>query len=368
MTYHASIQNLCSFTDQQLLTLCEKYGLQARLWRQKFLGLLPEVYKRRLYRKKGCSSIFEFAKKLAGISEEQVRLVLNLERRFEDKPTLHQALIEGQVSVNKLSRIASIATQDNEADLAEQIKLLPSRALETFVRDEKILSQSAGSPTDSAEKSDDSGRSNLKLKNLHMQTKQLWEDGQEDKAGGNFETSQTSEQNSNQKLNFSNSPDRAENFQNRFNIFLELNLSSDILSKLLELKRKGIDLNQTILDLLQQRDNEIQQEKEKLAQEAENTAHGNFTARARTKISRHISQKIKKLLQKEYGTKCAVPHCMKKSEPIHHTARFALTRSHNPFFLAPLCREHHAIAHSIDAKYQKKRFAHIAQRSNFRGT
>lgn len=82
---------------------------QTRIWRQKFLGLLPEVYKRRLYEKKGFGSIFEFAKKLAGVSEEQVRLVLNLEKRFEDKPILKALLVEGTVSVNKLARIVSIA-------------------------------------------------------------------------------------------------------------------------------------------------------------------------------------------------------------------------------------------------------------------
>lgn len=326
-------RNLSSCTDQQLLTLCEKYGLQTRLWRQKFLGLLPEVYKRRLYKKKGCSSIFEFAKKLAGISEEQVRLVLNLEKRFEDKPTLHRALIQGQVSVNKLARIASIATQYNEVDLAEQVKLLPSRALETFVRDEKILSQND-------EQLGDLGLSNSKLKNLHMQTEQLWEYEQNSSVG--------------------------DNFQKRLSEFLELGLSSEVIAKFLELKRKGIDLNQTLLDLLQQRDEEIQQEKEKLAEEAQ--AAYLKAREGGHEITRHISQKIKRLLQKEYGTKCAVPHCMKKSEPIHHTARFALTRSHNPFFLAPLCEEHHTIAHSIDAKYVGKRLAHMTQRSDFHGT
>ena len=75
-------------TDKKLYELCEKYGASARLWRQKFIGLLPEVNRRRLYEKKGFSSIFEFAAKLCGLSAEQVRLTLNLEKRFENKPVL----------------------------------------------------------------------------------------------------------------------------------------------------------------------------------------------------------------------------------------------------------------------------------------
>lgn len=124
-------------TDHELLSLCEKYGLQARLWRQKFLGLLPEVNRRRLFKKK-FSSIFEFAKRLAGVSEEQVRLVLNLEKKFEDKPVLHGILVNGQVSMHKLARVASIATVENQEDLAEQVAFLPQKSVETLVRDYKI--------------------------------------------------------------------------------------------------------------------------------------------------------------------------------------------------------------------------------------
>ncbi|HLG25330.1 MAG TPA: hypothetical protein VI588_00865, partial [Candidatus Gracilibacteria bacterium] len=65
-------------SDEKLFRLCKYYGEQARAWRQKFCGLLPEVNRRKLHERKGFGSIFEFAKKLAGLSEEQVRRVLNL--------------------------------------------------------------------------------------------------------------------------------------------------------------------------------------------------------------------------------------------------------------------------------------------------
>lgn len=126
-------------SDDQLLKLCQRYGEQTRVWRQKFAGLLPEVNRRKLYEKKGFPSIFEFAVKLAGMSQNQVCRILNLERNFADKPALHQMLINGDVSPNKLIKIAPIATIQNQSELAGQVKILPCRALETLARDEKAI-------------------------------------------------------------------------------------------------------------------------------------------------------------------------------------------------------------------------------------
>jgi hypothetical protein len=61
-----------SVSDEKLYALCKKYGENALYYRRKFIGLLPEVYKRKLYEKKKCGSIFEFAAKLCGVSEEHV--------------------------------------------------------------------------------------------------------------------------------------------------------------------------------------------------------------------------------------------------------------------------------------------------------
>lgn len=305
-------------TDKQLYYLCKKYGHRARLWRQKFAGLLPEVYKRKLFEKKGYGSIFEFAAKLAGISQDQVRLVLNLERRFEDRPILKGMLENGEVSVNKLARVASVVSNNNEEFWASQAKLLPSRALETLIKDEKFANQAAHEHEFAPSQQDDfsssatASQNGLQkpqndLKSLHVQT-----------ANANFPWSVT-----------------------------ELKLSHEVQQKLLNIQQKGIDINALLLEFLEKRELEIAQEKEQLAQESESAAREQILAQNK-KPSRHIPQAIKNLLKQEFGEKCAVPTCMKSSETIHHTRRFALSSNHNPYFLAPLCEEHHAIAHSID--------------------
>ena len=124
--------------DIKLLETAIMYGRNALEWRRKFIGLLPEIHKRKLYEKKGCGSIFEFAAKFGGLSNDQVRLALNLDEKFESMPKLHEALVNGEVSINKLARVVSIATPQNEAELSEIVKNMSKSAVETFVRDEKF--------------------------------------------------------------------------------------------------------------------------------------------------------------------------------------------------------------------------------------
>ena len=294
---------LKNLSDQKLLELCQKYGTQARFWKQKFAGLLPEVHRRRLYEQKGYTSIFEFAAKFAGMSKEHVCRVLNLEKKFEETPLLQNLLVNGEVSVHKLARIASIATLDNEEILANQVKLLSKSALETLVRDEKLFT-----------------------KNEHQ--------------NGLFKT------------NFEDTSVPGHNFSE------ELQFSIEVKNQLLELQQKGMNLNQLLQEFLDQRKIKIEEEKEEITQKLNNEEAGLF-CKSEVKPSRYIPVKIRKILTKEFGIKCSIPLCPKPSQNIHHTQRFSLTHTHDPRYLAPMCKDHHLIAHSIDVKFQQKRLAII---------
>ena len=253
--------------DKELLEMAVMYGRNALEWRRKFIGLLPEINKRELYKKKNCSSIFEFAAKFGGLSNDQVRLALNMEERFEGLPHLHELLVEGKESINKLARVVSIATTENEEELAKHVQNMSKGAVETFVRDQK---PSSGLP------------------------------GQ------------------------------------------TLSLNEEVRSRLAELQEKGIDVNELILAALNKRELEIEEEK---AQEVEPAS------------SRYIPLTTRRLLKKEHGSKCSIPTCKKPSTEIHHTQTFAISHSHNPNYLAPLCKQHHEIAHAINLKVHEKRRA-----------
>jgi hypothetical protein len=325
--------------DTELFQKCQRYGANAKFWRQKFLGLLPEVNKRRLYEKKGFSSIFVFAAKLGGISEKQVRIALNLKEKFATKPALQALLISGEVSINKLARVASIATAENEEALAAQTKVLSKSALETLVRYEKfaqiLISQNQieNNFQQTFETQNDYNKPTITPKSLP----------------GHCEASLV------EKSVFTNS----------INKDLELlkHLPENLKTRLTTMAQKGINIGELLNDLLDKHEEEIALEKAELAQQqnskhqaaAQNIAQIDgqvvLPPAKPTKPSRHIPIKIRRLLTREHGTKCSIPNCKQPSKTLHHTQRFALAQTHNPHYLAPLCSDHHQIAHSIDQRF-----------------
>lgn len=319
----SKISTITEISDLELFRLCKTYGKNALLWRRKFIGLLPEINRRQLYERKGFSSIFEFAARLAGVSREQVKLALNLENRFSDKQILKEALVSGEVSINKLAKIASIATTENQEYLVEQAKLLPCRALETLVRDEKLL-----------------------MANAMMTQPPIGDGGMILFQNGSFEP-----KNEQKSLHVNSNPQycsdlvKSEKMDTVNN--LELQLSDTVTERLEELQRRGIDVNQLLMEFLDKREEEIEQEKEEIANE--------LGPPNRQHKSRYIKVKIRKVIRREHGTKCSVPTCDKPAIELHHTLRFALHQSHDPRYIAPLCHDHHLIAHSIDRRFQEKR-------------
>lgn len=322
-------------TDQNLYHLCITYGARALEWRRKFIGLLPEVNRRKLFERKGFESIFVFAKKLAGLSEEQVRRVLNLEERFNTMPGLQRLLINGEVSMNKLVRVASIANTENEKFLVENLKVLSKSAVETLVRDEKFVR---------AENSD---------------IRVSLNEGQ----NGLFEAKVESESvpgHRSRRVDFIKSNGRisAENLCRS----QALNLSPEVHSKLLELQQKGLNLNQLLLEFLRKREAEIAWKKEEVSRKVLRREEQKI--QKTEEISEYILKNplktyrpglpasVKKILQEEYGEKCAIGHCHKPAENIHHTLPFSISRSHDPRFLIPLCKEHHELQHIVNCRYQ----------------
>ncbi|MEK7548156.1 MAG: hypothetical protein AAB540_04640, partial [Patescibacteria group bacterium] len=107
------------------------------------------------------------------------------------------------------------------------------------------------------------------------------------------------------------------------------------------LNLKGFDVNELLRNMLKQRKEKIEEEKEKITETIQPTT------------SHYIKVRIRKILKEEHGKKCSIPNCQKPATTTHHTQRFSLSQTHDPRFLAPLCKEHHEIAHSIDIKYHK---------------
>lgn len=381
-------------SDDQLLRLCEKYGLQAKLWRQKFCGLLPEVCKRRLYEKKRFRSIFEFALILGGLSEHQVRLVLNLDKRFEEMPHLHELLAEGKVSVNKLARVVSVATVENEEFWANQCKNLSNRALEVLVNDEKKLMVNSGNNLPKIDHENfelgfaSRGRNSLFGNFTAQQQNYLGGNGfdiihQSKNLNGSPEPQIDYKSLHVQTFGIENNSHKEANFTHRssaepepYNVDVHIKfmalipkLDQKIKMKILELSEKGIDVNSVLAVILDEREQDIEHRKNEIVEgkiglknivDTSESKTGGKDGKSQT-ASRYIPVNTRRVLQLEHGTKCSIATCSKMAEQIHHSQRFGLMKNavpqaaHDPRYLAPLCKEHHQIAHSIDVKFGEVR-------------
>jgi hypothetical protein len=345
--------NLKNISDNELFTRCKKFGKEALCARQIFGGLLPEVCKRRLYEKKGYISIYEFAAKLGGLSHDQVDTVIRLERKFADKPALHTALVEGKICANKLIRIASIATTDNQAELFDAAQKLSKTAIDVYVKDYK--QERAGGQ----ELSRVAGRT-----------------------GGTFPTGCLGDENKKQNGLFpiENAP-KSLPVQTSTNIDFEIiaALTPELKGKIKSLIDKGINVSELFMDLLDQRENNIQREKDEIAHELEEKYEGRIQASRlgpRTTDAtdtthavstphptivhphpkpptRHIPVKVKRIISQEFGTKCANPNCNNLAENLHHRKQFAVFKTHDPHFIEPLCKGHHELEPIVDNQYRR---------------
>ncbi len=121
--------------DNELYKLCQEYGVKARKWKNKFISLLPEVAKRELYKKKGFESIYEFAAKVGGVGRKTVEAVFQVQKYIEDKPALKAVL--PKVGINKIRTIATLATQENQIELADKVIKMSKPALELYAKEQR---------------------------------------------------------------------------------------------------------------------------------------------------------------------------------------------------------------------------------------
>jgi len=120
-------------TDKELYKLCCEFGAKTRMWSRKFAELLPEVEKRKLWKKHKMYSIYEFAKKLAGLNESTVDEILRTYKKVEDKPKLKAQIVKhgwGKVR-------AAVRIDEKEETLVKIVETLPKKAIEELARERK---------------------------------------------------------------------------------------------------------------------------------------------------------------------------------------------------------------------------------------
>ncbi len=301
------------YSDKELYLECKKWGTAALEARRRFAGLLPEVYRRdQLTRsigkawasRKGYSGAFEFAARLAGMSRDQVSRILQLERKFEALPKLRNELVEGEVSVNKLARIASVATIENQEVLIEKAKILSQRAIEMHVRDIKRIEISRTKLE--SQKGLSKGE-----KTVHVHE-------------NNKAQQQKEEVKDNLKL-------------------LQI-LSPKVKKLLIKLSEQGHDINEILLKLLNQREEDIEENMQKIGEQVQKEQSSKELIGFPT--NRYVPVEVKRIIEEKYGKTCSKEECNRPAEHLHHEKEFAKWKNHDPRILRPLCKAHHELRHT----------------------
>jgi len=318
-------------SDKELYSICKKWGAAVLTARRKFGGLLPEVQRREMaakreggswVKKRGFSCVYEFAARLAGMSRGQVDDVLRLEKRFVDKPVLRMALVNGEVSVNKLARVVSIATVENQEELLGKVEALSRVGLDCFVKDYKR----ENGITDGLCKPQN-GQASLYGQNENAD---IWHAEAIAKTG--YEQSGNSTK-TGIVHNAQMQPKK-----------LPVNLDEDIAKELLEMHEKGIDVNGLLREFLREKKEKHERGKaeiaEKQMQERDDRAIIGYPAK------RYVPVAVRRIVHEEFGDKCGVPGCEKSAENLHHERGFAKDRCHDPRYLKPLCKGHHELTHA----------------------
>ena len=288
------IDDLSTLSDSELYTRCKDYGLQARVWRRRFAGLLPEVLRRDLHRRRGYGSLYEFAFKLAGMSSASVDKVLGLAEKLVDKPVLREQLVSGSQGWSKIEKVAYIATPETDKEWAEKVEKMSASALGAFVQATRGFTEN-----ENGENHTDVGES-----------------------GNTFRLEQWG------NLSFPVAP--------------EVEKKLRLLKYRLE-KEKGVTLtfNEVFQLLLAQEAGDKQQ-----AQVVIQVCPECAARKASEATGRAIPAGVRRVLYAMYQGYCGFPNCTRAASSLHHTRRFALSPGHDPKTIVPLCKAHERLVHS----------------------
>jgi len=314
------MENIQKLSDKELYTICKKWGAEVLEARRKFGGLLPEVYRREMAArvkggswttKRGFSDVYEFAAKLAGMSRPQVDEVIRQDKRFEDKPILRAALVNGEVSVNKLARVVSIVTVENQMEILEKVETLSKAALDVFVKDYK------------RENENQDGLDKAQMGQISLY-------GQNENAGSGLTVEFVKTE--------------VEQGGRAKPIKLPINLDEDIAKELQEMMDKGINVNELLREFLRGRKEKHERVKAEIAQkqtkERDDRAIIGYPSR------RYVPAEVRRIVIAEFGNKCSMPECVRRADNLHHAKGFAKDQCHDPRYLKPLCRGHHELTHA----------------------
>ncbi|MEK7528909.1 MAG: hypothetical protein AAB592_04020 [Patescibacteria group bacterium] len=302
---------------QNLHETFKKYGAAALKWRRRCELLLPDIYRQRIWKKKGYESIYVYAAKLAGMSQRTVDESLRIFRNIEDKKPLLN--VARQFGLHRVRAVAAIATHENAEYFAEKARKMSKHTFETFVREYKkeILP------------GEENGRNEMQsnlIRNANSSPVQGADFGVATDHGAVSIDIAADRGLHSAAMDASVDVLRhaSASASDRPPVEVTMQLPFEVFDRLQKLKGQS-SWGELMGKLLSNNDGE----KPEIMQTEK----------------RYIPAKIKKYVLKKYGGRCAFPGCVKTFTSLHHTQRFASERVHDPDRLVPVCDGHERLAH-----------------------
>lgn len=299
------MQNSDKILHQKFVQL----GNQRHRLTKEICALLPDIYKKEIYKKEGYATIYEYAGKIAGLSKFVVEKVLRIEKHLEGKIYLKQA-IKTQ-GIHKVGLVAKLATPETDKFFAGIVENSSKEALLEFARE--------------------------------VREKQGLCDTREDKTKSLCHAVQS-------KINIELDEEM------RF-LFLKLkkklgeNLSNKEAMRRILLKLTDQECQQNKnMQTSQQAFQKVKNfpgkkianlEKDDEINKQENTVSENQPSKS---AGRYIPAEKKRELLKRNNGKCEYPNCSNPAEIFHHSDRFAVSKSHDS--VSGMCKVHHEFAHN----------------------
>jgi len=351
------ILDFSKFSDKELFDYCKKVGFNARIWNRRFIAAIPEVAKRKLYKKHGYYSIFEFAAKMASINNETVNDVLRVNEKLEGMPKIKSLIAEK--GLNKVKIVANIVKPETESFWADKIKYMTLSSLRIFINEKFRF------------KTEEEKRTGLSQEEVQIDMVNL----------ENFRSQNGNEASDKNELNkvygysinipneFNTQKDRLDRVT--FSVPIDHDTEFELRKfkqKLEKEKREPVDWNSTLKEMVKRASgkksiilvkpntNKRNKRHARLNESASDTQTFKGESRQTVKSlpelpSRHIPAEIKHDLEQKYSGRCVYIGCNKPAEQIHHPEKFSTRPNHEN--LMPLCENHHDFIHQTEGNFDQ---------------
>ncbi|MDZ4244834.1 MAG: HNH endonuclease signature motif containing protein, partial [Candidatus Gracilibacteria bacterium] len=98
--------------------------------------LIPEIYKKEIYKSYGCANIYEYAARFGGgLSAGVVDKVIKVEKKLSEVSCQNLFETVREQGVHKVAMVAFMATKENEKELIKMVENLPKPAVQEYSRE-----------------------------------------------------------------------------------------------------------------------------------------------------------------------------------------------------------------------------------------